>query len=117
MTDNASDGSSSIYLQLIDSMEKEMTKATKKATPVHEIRLGRIRAAVWANKTENGVRHNVTLSRLYKEEDEWRNSTSFGRDDLPLVEKVADIAHRWIFEQSAQQANESEDSAASEVPF
>ena len=29
------------------------------------------------------------------------DTTSFGRDDLPLVAKVADIAHSWIFAQAA----------------
>ena len=33
--------------------------------PVHEIRLGLVRASIWENKTEYGVRHNVTLERLY----------------------------------------------------
>jgi hypothetical protein len=70
-----------------------------KAKPVHEIRLGRIKAAIWENSTENGTRHNVTLTRLYKEGDRWKDSTSFGRDDLPLVTKVADMAHTWIFQQ------------------
>ena len=69
-----------------------------KAKPVHEVRLGRIKAAIWANETENGVRHNVTISRLYKDGDEWKSSHSFGRDELPLVEKVADLAHAWIFQ-------------------
>ncbi len=69
-----------------------------KAKPVHEVRLGRIKAAIWANETENGVRHNVTISRLYKDGDEWKTSHSFGRDELPLVEKVADLAHAWIFQ-------------------
>lgn len=70
--------------------------------PVHEVRLGRIRAAVWENETENGIRHNVTFSRLYKDEqDRWQDSTSFGRDDLPLLAKVADLAHTWIFETQA----------------
>ena len=72
-----------------------------KKRPVHELRLGRIRAAVWENSTENGTRHNVTISRLYKDGDDWKDSTSFGRDDLPLLAKVADMAHSWIFEQSA----------------
>jgi hypothetical protein len=68
--------------------------------PVHEVRLGRIRAAIWANSTETGVRHNVTLSRLYKDDKsgEWRDSTSFGRDDMPLVMKVCDLCHTWIYE-------------------
>jgi hypothetical protein len=67
--------------------------------PVHEIRLGRIKAAIWRNDTETGVRHNVTVSRLYKDGDAWKRSDSFGREDLPLVAKVADLAHTWIFQQ------------------
>lgn len=72
-----------------------------KARPVHEIRLGRIRAAVWENATQNGTRHNVTVSRLYKDGDKWKDSSSFGREDLPLVMKVLDIAHTWIYEHPA----------------
>lgn len=68
-----------------------------KVRPVHEVRLGRIRAAIWENNTETGIRHNVTITRLYKEGNDWKDSTSFGRDDLPLLAKVADLAHTWIF--------------------
>jgi hypothetical protein len=83
---------------------KPNTKGTQKREvtnrPVHEIRLGRVRAAIWANSTDTGVRHNVTISRLYKDEKsgEWRDSASFGRDDMPLVAKVCDLAHTWIYE-------------------
>ena len=69
--------------------------------PVHEVRLGRIKAAIWENSTDNDVRHNVTVSRIYKDGDKWKDSTSFGRDDLPLVAKVVERAHDWIFDQSA----------------
>ena len=58
---------------------------SKNKKPVHEIRLGRIKAAIWENDTQNGVRYNVSISRLYKDEDVWKDSVSFGRDDLPLV--------------------------------
>lgn len=72
---------------------------TEKAErPVHEIRLGRIKAAIWANEAQAGVRHSVTFVRLWKDGEEWKTSTSFGRDDLPLIAKVADQAHTWIFE-------------------
>lgn len=76
--------------------------------PVHEIRLGRIRAAIWENETQNGSLFNVTFSRLYKdEEDQWNDSTSFGRDDLPLLAKVADMVHTWIFQQKQENSNGS----------
>jgi len=72
------------------------SSATK---PVHEIRMGRIKAAIWENETQNGVRHNVTCQRIYKDESqEWQTSDSFGRDDLPLLAKVVDQAHTWIYQ-------------------
>lgn len=75
---------------------------SQKSKPVHEIRLGSVKAAVWANETQHGVRHNVTFARLYKDADTWKTSESFGREDLPLVEKVADMAHRWIYQQAGR---------------
>jgi hypothetical protein len=45
------------------------------------MRLGRIKAAIWANSTDNGVRHNVTFTRLYRDDQnkQWKDSQSFGR--------------------------------------
>ena len=73
--------------------------ATGNKQPVREIRYGYIKAVLWENETPNGMRYNVTVSRLYKDGDEWKESASFGRDDLLLLAKVLDRAHTWIFEQ------------------
>jgi hypothetical protein len=74
----------------------------QKQKPVHEIRLGRIRAAIWANQTkENGVWFNITVTRLYQDGQQWKDATAFRRDDLPIVAKVADMAYAWIWEQDA----------------
>jgi len=45
--------------------------------------------------------HNVTIQRLYMTDEGWATTTSFGREDLPLVAKVADLAHTWIYQQHA----------------
>lgn len=74
-----------------------------KQKPIHEVRLGHIKAAVWKNETEAGVRYNVTFSRLYKDGDSWNSTDSFGRDDLLLLGKVADNAHSWIFAQGQEE--------------
>lgn len=92
-------------------------KSKTKQRPVHEIRLGRVRAAIWENQTDNGVRHNLTLTRLYKDGDQWKDSASFGRDDLPLVAKVVDLAHTWIFEQAAVGSGNSESESSEETDF
>ncbi len=65
--------------------------------PVHEVRLGLIKAAIWENTVgDNLLRHNVTFARIYKTETEWKASDTFGRDDLLVLAKVADQAHTWI---------------------
>jgi hypothetical protein len=81
-------------------MPKQTSNQSSKQKPAHEIRLGRIKATIWENETDNGTRHNVTVSRIYKDGDEWKQTGSFGRDDLPLVAKVVDLAHSWIYEQA-----------------
>lgn len=45
--------------------------------PVHEVRLGVVKAAIWANDTKVGVRYGVTFQRLYKDGEEWKTTDSF----------------------------------------
>jgi hypothetical protein len=70
-----------------------------KEKPAHEIRLGAIKATIWKNDTVKGGRYNTTFVRLYRDDDKWKNTGSFGRDDLLVLAKIADIAHSWICEQ------------------
>lgn len=71
---------------------------THKNEPIHKFRLGRIKVAIWANRTKQGeVWFNVEIVRSYLEGDEWQESTKFGRDDLPIVAKAADMAYAWIW--------------------
>lgn len=68
--------------------------------PIHEIKLGCVRAAIWQNELESGrVMHSVSFSRLYKEDGVWHDATSFGRSELPLVARAADMALDWIYAQ------------------
>lgn len=69
--------------------------------PAHELRLGRIKAVIWANASETGTRYNVTLRRIFKREGGtgWEQSDSFGRDDLPAVMEVTRQAWLWIYTQ------------------
>jgi hypothetical protein len=68
--------------------------------PIQEIKKGSVRAAIWQNTLEDGrVMYSVTFSRLYKEDGAWRDSASFGRNELPLVARTADAALDWIHAQ------------------
>lgn len=75
------------------------TAATR---PVKTLRLGRIKAAIWENESDERKFYNVTFARTYlDDEKQFHDSDSFGRDDLPLVAKLADLAHTFIFERLA----------------
>jgi hypothetical protein len=91
-----------------------MSNSDTKNQPVQEIRLGLIKAVIWANPTKNnGTMHNVTLARLYRDaDDKWQESASFRRDDLLLTRKVLDAAHSWIC-QTEQERSAYESAAAS----
>ena len=66
--------------------------------PADEIRIGRVKATIWMNATGDGqARYSVVFSRLYREGDEWKSTHSFGRNDLLLLAKVADIAHTRVW--------------------
>lgn len=77
--------------------------------PAQTIRYGAVRAAIWRNIVDNGnasrPMYSVTFSRSYKDgQNNWKESGSFGFDDLLLLAKAADEAHSWIAGQRAADA-------------
>ena len=76
--------------------------------PVAEVRIGRVKAAVWPNETEGRTRHNVTFSRLYRDGAEWKSTQSFARNDLLVLAKAADQAHSRIFELQQEEESQAE---------
>lgn len=99
--------------------------ATKKSQrsqakrPVHEIRLGRLKAAIWEQETQYGPRYNVIVVRNYQDEEgQWAQSQSFGRDDLLPLAKLLDLCHTWIIEQARTPGEVSaEETSDEEIPY
>ena len=68
-----------VFLTLRQQGSTMMPNSTKEKTnrPVNEIRLGRIKAAIWENESKDGlIRHNVKLTRIYKDGDIGRIRTA-----------------------------------------
>lgn len=73
--------------------------------PVHQVRLGTVKAAVWASPTADGCTcYSVTVQRIYRDNDEWKHTTAFRRNDLLVLAKVLDMAHSWICQQPNERA-------------
>jgi hypothetical protein len=75
--------------------------------PVFSVRHRALKATVWKNETENGAMFNTTLSRSYKDGDEWRESTSFGWDDLLIVAELLRTCYGFIAREMDKQGQQS----------
>ena len=79
-------------------MEKFMQESNK---PVYRLRYGNVAAAVWTRSTQIGYFYDATFRRVYKDGDQWGDSTSFEDRDLPNLAKAAADVHSWIYQQKA----------------
>ncbi|QDT57101.1 hypothetical protein Pan44_51670 [Caulifigura coniformis] len=81
---------------------------TQQNQPIRRLRIGNIGAAIFENRTEEGKTfYNVQFTRGYRTDDGWKNTRSFGKDDLLAHAKLCDQAHSWICEQLQAEPSES----------
>lgn len=76
--------------------------------PVKVFRARGISASVFENTAKSGNRtvtfHKVSLQRTYKDGDEFKTTTSFSRDDLPVCRHVLDQAWEFILDAESKRA-------------
>lgn len=80
--------------------------------PVKVIRLRGISASIFQNHGKSADRdvtfHKVSVQRSYKDGDEWKNTQSFGRNDLPVVRIVLQRAYEYILDAEASGKEDAE---------
>lgn len=91
---------------MTEEMEADMPNGSNTQTkpanrPVNELRFGAIKVVIWRNESRNGPMFNVTVSRLYREGESWKETHSFGHDDLPVLALALQDAYFWIRSQDA----------------
>jgi hypothetical protein len=73
--------------------------------PVQTIRYGSVRAAIWKREVDLGNNsrpmYSVTFTHSYKDGNDWKESSSFGPDDLLTLSKIANEAHTFIHQHRA----------------
>lgn len=83
-----------------------MERKTTSSKPVKTFRLRGITASVFRNVAKSDGRsvpyHKWTVQRTYKDKDSFKNTTSFNRDDWPIVEVLGRQVFQYILEAEAQ---------------
>ncbi len=80
--------------------------------PIKVLRLRGVKAAVFENKGDQGVFHKVTLQRIYREGEQWKTTTSLGRDDLPVARLLLERAWEFILEAEGNRSSEDQETRA-----
>ena len=70
--------------------------------PVYRLRYGNVSAAVWTRNTSIGYFFDTTFKRVYKDGDQWGDSSTFEDRDLPNLAKAAADIHSWIFQKKCE---------------
>ena len=70
--------------------------------PTHEIRYGLIVARIWRRQRKSQTRYVVTVTRLFRNGTDWKQSSRFGPDDLQTACFALDKAHTWILQHAGR---------------
>lgn len=61
-----------------------------------------VRVSVFANPAKvedrDEIFHKTVVTRAYKDGDEWKSTSSLGREDLPIASMLLTKAWEWILE-------------------
>lgn len=78
-----------------------------KTPATHLIQFEHIVVRIRRKNTRSGIRHTVRISRLYRNGDTIKESTCFGRNDLPILRAALDEAFTWILENKSMRSRPS----------
>ena len=82
--------------------------------PVQAFRVRGISVAIFANEvsSKDGRRqytmHNVSLQRTYRDGDEYKTTSVFRRDDLPILQRLVQQAWDYIVKVESDDAPDDE---------
>jgi hypothetical protein len=79
----------------------EQATEAKKSGPAEVISKGSVKAKIWKNSGSSGEWYSASLSRSYKQGDEWKETNCFGQKELPKAIEALSEAKAWIEKNSA----------------
>lgn len=79
--------------------------------PVETFRAGAIQVAIFETEFEKNGKsqkmYNTSVSRSYKQGDEWKHTSSLGRDDIPKAIMLLNKAYDYIFSLGSSSQNDN----------
>ena len=77
--------------------------STSSSKPIRVFRRRGLKVAIFENHAADNVFYKVAApQKIYREGDEWKTTTSYSRDDVPVVQLLLQWAWEFILETEAQ---------------
>ena len=70
--------------------------------PLHEIRRGLIVVRIWDKRSRTARGYSTSVIRLFRNGTDWKESSRFGSEDIPVVRLALDEAHKWLLLQTRE---------------
>lgn len=69
--------------------------------PVRIFRRRGVKVSVFQNLAQENVFHKLTLQKIYRQGEEWKTTSSLGRDDIPIARLLLGQAWEYILTQES----------------
>lgn len=86
----------------------------KDRKPIHELRLGTLRAMIWDNGGDDSEsQFRICVSRISKGKNAWKETHMLSPDDLPVAAAAMEMCYSWLWRREIirQDAKATEKSA------
>mgnify|MGYP000844158898 CR=1 FL=1 len=87
---------------------KTKNQAAETNKPAAVFRARGVKVSVFANAGDNGTFYKTTLQRIYKQGEEWKTTSSLGRDDLPVAQHLLGKAWDFILQAESKETKEGD---------
>ena len=69
--------------------------------PKFKLKDGLLSVTVWENQNEGKAFYSTDIKRSYQQDDEWKETTSLNKSDLPRAAALLNLAYQKIIESEA----------------
>jgi len=82
---------------------KTIKNEEQNSAPAYTAHAGRIRASVWESDDASGIRHKITVNRLFRKDNgTWQRGRTFYGSELAALVEAVSKAQQWIQQRHRQ---------------
>jgi hypothetical protein len=82
--------------------------ASESNSPAMVFKAKGVRVSIFHNVSGSSSWHRINIHKAYREQDQWKTTTSLNRDDIPIARMLMNRAWKWILDAESVRPNSTE---------